>query len=208
MKARRVARCTSDDKDAPFAKQSQFGGPGTDDCGLGIVECGLENHAKQTQFAPGPAGIRGPRGGLCETKPNLGGMGYLGEGTSRAGWFGDAAESAKQSQFGGRGPGNAECGMRGRGRGSGTKRWRRSAEGGWMSLRNKANCQGRGPGQQVGGERGRSPYFAKQSQFAGDQPPGQGSHTADRETKPISTIQQSQAEGQACETKPMCRGAE
>jgi len=48
-----------EERESDCAKQSQFGGPGTGDCGLGIAECGLENDAKRTQFAPGPAGTRG-----------------------------------------------------------------------------------------------------------------------------------------------------
>jgi hypothetical protein len=55
------------------------------------------NRAKQSQFR---AARLGPQGKMCETKPNLGGLGYLGKGRSwYVGRLRRKVECAKQTQF-------------------------------------------------------------------------------------------------------------
>jgi hypothetical protein len=59
----------------PFCKTEPISRPGA-------LDCGVQSKRR-----------------MCETKPNLGGMGYLGKRALRAERFGEMAESAKQSQY-------------------------------------------------------------------------------------------------------------
>ncbi len=172
------ARPTLRNKANPVAGQ----GPGSAEYGMRSAESRRAAGERVCETKPiQGSGIGGQVTDCAKQSQTWAGWGTWGSGHCVRGGSSTRRNLPNKANLWARGMRIAECGMRDRGRGSETKQWRRPAEGGWMSLRNKANCRGRTPDNRLG-ERGHSPDSAKQSQFR---------HSGHREPK-VERAKQSQ----------------